>query len=188
MTLLSSSHRSLIKVFSLSGTLRGMNKIECFFKCQRKNIFPSGYTHWCWKVFSNWIFKFPFLNSLIIWLYNGGKLLWLKYIYIYIWYIYIYISLSSFEKETVLLKNEWVQFSVLLSPATHQATPWSYHNQLCPLQFRINSLTKCSLHSLTSFSWGSSLLWQALTFPVYMAPRGSFCGRHDTLGLSYKKQ
>ena len=91
MTLLSSSHRSLIKVFSLSGTLRGMNKIECFFKCQRKNIFPSGYTHWCWKVFSNWIFKFPFLNSLIIWLYNGGKLLWLKYIYIYVYLIYIYI-------------------------------------------------------------------------------------------------
>ena len=84
MTLLSSSHRSMIKVFPLSLTLQGMNKIECFLMPEKKYFFL--WIHWCGKVFSNWIFKFLFLNSSIIWLNNGGKIVMAQI------YIYIYIS------------------------------------------------------------------------------------------------
>lgn len=143
MTLLSSSHRSMIKVFPLSLTLQGMNKIECFLMPEKKYFFL--WIHWCGKVFSNWIFKFLFLNSSIIWLNNGGKIVMAQiYIYIYFW-VHLW-------EEQFRWTDEWVQFSVFLSPAIHEVTPWSYHNQLCSPQFRINSLIKCSLHSLKSFS------------------------------------
>ena len=145
MTLLSSSHRSIIKVFPFSLTVQGMNKIEYFFNAREKNIFSSGYTG-VEKSFQTEFLNFHFW---ILWSYGwimGGKLLWLKYIYIYI-YSWVHLWERQFR-----WTDEWVQFSVFLSPAIHEVTPWPYHNQLCPPQFRINSLIKCSLHSLKSFS------------------------------------
>ena len=114
MTLLSSSHRSIIKVFPFSLTLQGMNKIEYFFNAREKNIFSSGYTG-VEKSFQTEFLNFHFW---ILWSYGwimGGKLLWLKY-------IYIYIFLSSFVRETVQV-NRWMSSVFGVSQSCH---PWGY--------------------------------------------------------------
>lgn len=82
MTLLSSSHRSMIKVFPLSLTLQGMNKNECFLMPEKK-YFSSGYTG-VEKSFQTEFLNFRFWILRSYGWIMGGKLLWLKYIYIYI--------------------------------------------------------------------------------------------------------
>lgn len=82
MTLLSSSHRSMIKVFPLSLTLQGMNKNECFLMPEKK-YFSSGYTG-VEKSFQTEFLNFCFWILRSYGWIMGGKLLWLKYIYIYI--------------------------------------------------------------------------------------------------------
>lgn len=181
MTLLSSSHRSIIKVFPFSLTLQGMNKIEYFFNAREKNIFSSGYTG-VEKSFQTEFLNFHFW---ILWSYGwimGGKLLWLKYIYIYI-PEFICERDSSGERMNEL---SFRCFSVLPSmrllrdPTTISSVHPSSESTLSSnVLFTPSSL----------FHPKISLLWHALIFPVYMAPkwlfRNSFCGRHDTLGLSY---
>ena len=181
MTLLSSSHRSMIKVFPLSLTLQGMNKNECFLMPEKK-YFSSGYTG-VEKSFQTEFLNFCFWILRSYGWIMGGKLLWLKY-------IYIYIFLSSFVRGTVQV-NGWMSSVFGVSQSCH---PWGY-SVILPQSALFSSVQNQLSYQMFSslpqvfFTPKSSLLWHALTFPVYMAPkwlfRNSFCGRLDTLGLSY---